>query len=338
MNPRLLSRAFHPLQRPCLFSCIQLGAFAFRMARPSCLDLHLDSPPPQPRASRPLASSWMQRSPGTTGRPFTDSSAGGPVLKAASSRMGWVGECDLIRGLASCLGPSAPRVCAQSLFFFFLRSTCELPLGPLSCERFLALARCKLWWMTPEWGSVGGELPPETQFLLLDLGPKCAPRPTLSSPAPSPASHRYALLLPLLPEGQPAVSGGGAAFRATLRPGQGAPPGGRGALSPSARAKAGPAGPDIAIRLESGDPRTACSRFEGALYAAGGEDPFALVASAMEALEGRVGTFRRRASKSVPGSLDLFGWCTWDAFYSKASLVSAPAGRKRAPPPSPLVA
>ena len=62
----------------------------------------------------------------------------------------------------------------------------------LRCRRFLAAARNKLWWMTPEWGRAGCELPPETQFLLLELGTR----------------GPYAVLLPLIDN---------AAFRATLR-------------------------------------------------------------------------------------------------------------------------
>ena len=46
--------------------------------------------------------------------------------------------------------------------------------------------------MTPEWGRAGGELPPETQFLLLELG----------------ARGPYAVLLPLIDN---------SVFRATLR-------------------------------------------------------------------------------------------------------------------------
>ena len=63
----------------------------------------------------------------------------------------------------------------------------------LQCNRFLAAARCKLWWMTPEWGSRASDLTPETQFLLLELkegGP-------------------YAILLPLIDRDT---------FRGTLRP------------------------------------------------------------------------------------------------------------------------
>ena len=37
-------------------------------------------------------------------------------------------------------------------------------------SRFVANARCKLWWMTPTWGaSECGSIPPETQFLLLEM-------------------------------------------------------------------------------------------------------------------------------------------------------------------------
>ena len=63
----------------------------------------------------------------------------------------------------------------------------------LRCQRYLAAARCKLWWMTPEWGSSARDLTPETQFLLLELedgGP-------------------YAIMLPLIDRNT---------FRGTLRP------------------------------------------------------------------------------------------------------------------------
>ena len=63
----------------------------------------------------------------------------------------------------------------------------------LQCNRFLAAARCKLWWMTPEWGSGARALTPETQFLLMELeegGP-------------------YAIMLPLIDRNT---------FRGTLRP------------------------------------------------------------------------------------------------------------------------
>lgn len=37
----------------------------------------------------------------------------------------------------------------------------------LAPGRMLMSARCKLWWMTPEWRSSTLALPPETQFLLV---------------------------------------------------------------------------------------------------------------------------------------------------------------------------
>ena len=66
------------------------------------------------------------------------------------------------------------------------------PRPQLKFRRFLACARNKLWWMTPEWGTALGDLPPETQFLLLELEEPGA----------------YGLVLPLI-DGD---------FRATLRP------------------------------------------------------------------------------------------------------------------------
>lgn len=71
--------------------------------------------------------------------------------------------------------------------------TIEICFLQLNCRRFLACARCKLWWMTPEWGSSAYEVPPETQFLLLELA----------------EGGPYAVLLPLIDNNT---------FRATLRP------------------------------------------------------------------------------------------------------------------------
>ena len=66
-------------------------------------------------------------------------------------------------------------------------------MAQLACHRWVASAKNKLWWMTPEWGSTAGELPPETQFLLLEVAP----------------GGPYAVLLPLIDRNT---------FRCTLRP------------------------------------------------------------------------------------------------------------------------
>ncbi|KAK9868227.1 hypothetical protein WJX84_008039 [Apatococcus fuscideae] len=71
-------------------------------------------------------------------------------------------------------------------------SMLDTNLGQLNCQRFLAAARCKLWWMTPEWGTRAAHMPPETQFLLLELPRNC-----------------YAIILPLID---------GNVYRSTLRP------------------------------------------------------------------------------------------------------------------------
>lgn len=65
----------------------------------------------------------------------------------------------------------------------------------LSCQRFLALAKSSLYWMSPMYGASAEEVPRETQFLLLSL--------------PG-AEEAFALLLPLID-----ASG---RFRCSLRP------------------------------------------------------------------------------------------------------------------------
>ena len=72
-------------------------------------------------------------------------------------------------------------------------TACEdIPLGALlPGARFLAGARSKLWWMFPAWGASGAAVPPETQFLLVELAPGV-----------------FAALTPLID---------GGAFRGTLR-------------------------------------------------------------------------------------------------------------------------
>ena len=57
----------------------------------------------------------------------------------------------------------------------------RLSLGALECERLLAGARTKRWWMGPAFGERAADVPPETQFLLCEL-----------------SSNAYALMLPLV--------------------------------------------------------------------------------------------------------------------------------------------
>jgi Raffinose synthase or seed imbibition protein Sip1 len=75
-------------------------------------------------------------------------------------------------------------------------SACALSCVQLKCGRFLACARNKLWWMTPEWGTSAKQLPPEVQFLLVEHDKE---------------EGLYFILLPLIDNNT---------FRATLRPGR----------------------------------------------------------------------------------------------------------------------
>eukprot|EP00887_Chlorella_sp_A99_P005610 scaffold1.g5610.t1 len=94
--------------------------------------------------------------------------------------------------------PAATQACSGDLLTLSLEapdgptSLHDFSLGALRCKRWLACARNKLWWMTPEWGATARELPPETQFLLLELD-----------------DGTYAIILPLIDQ---------TAFRGTLRP------------------------------------------------------------------------------------------------------------------------
>jgi raffinose synthase len=146
----------------------------------------------------------------------------------------------------------------------------------LRCKRLLACARVKLWWMQPSWGSRGEDVPPETQFLLLELGPE----------------GPYAIILPLICDAPAPDGRDGAAFRATLR---------------------GDTRDTSALYCvaESGDPAAQAHTFPALLYIGGGWDPFDVVASAFKRVSAHLGTFTLREDKPVPPCLDVFGWCTW---------------------------
>jgi raffinose synthase len=50
-----------------------------------------------------------------------------------------------------------------------------------------------------------------------------------------------------------------------------------------------------------------------------GRDPFYLTDAAVAAAASFSGGAAPRSVKELPASLDSFGWCTWDAFYSTVS-------------------
>lgn len=73
------------------------------------------------------------------------------------------------------------------------------------------------------------------------------------------------------------------------------------------------------LRIESGDVSVLGQRWGQALYLAAGWDPFELVDRAVAGAASLSGGAKSRTEKTLPPSLDVFGWCTWDAFYSKIS-------------------
>ncbi len=48
-----------------------------------------------------------------------------------------------------------------------------------------------------------------------------------------------------------------------------------------------------------------------------GDDPHALIAESMRAVAAELRTFRLREDKRLPEFVEMFGWCTWDAFYQQ---------------------
>lgn len=86
--------------------------------------------------------------------------------------------------------------------------------------------------------------------------------------------------------------------------------------------RAGPAG--LAVCAETGDPDLACTG-GAALFVSHGPDPYALVHAAARAIAARLGG-RLRTDRPLPDFVDLFGWCTWDAFYKDVSPAQVQAG------------
>ncbi|KAK8914319.1 putative galactinol--sucrose galactosyltransferase 2 [Platanthera zijinensis] len=166
------------------------------------------------------------------------------------------------------------------------RSRHVFKLGIIEDFRLLSLFRFKLWWMIPRIGRGGSDIPAETQFLLLEAK-ECAANGDGRSKA-NYASAFYILFLPLL-DGQ---------FRSSLQ---------------------GNSSNELEFCIESGDASVESSDFLEAVLVNYGEDPYYLVNESIKILQEKKGTFSARENKQMPGMLDWFGWCTWDAFYHDLS-------------------
>ncbi|GAB4822550.1 hypothetical protein N2152v2_009596 [Parachlorella kessleri] len=160
----------------------------------------------------------------------------------------------------------------------------DVPLGKLpASSRFMALSKAKQYWMVPAWGSTAAELPIETQLLLLELG---------GSAVAAGEEPVYAVVAPLID---------GNRFRASLRP---ARPGNKVPLD------------TLILREESGDEYVASNTFKNSVFIQVGSDPYQLLDQGMEAAVKLSGSGRMRWEKPQPASLDMFGWCTWDAMWT----------------------
>ena len=78
------------------------------------------------------------------------------------------------------------------------------------------------------------------------------------------------------------------------------------------------------LRMESGDPTVLGSKWDNSLFIAAGKDPFILIEKAVAAAAQLSGGAQQRQVKQQPDSLNWFGWCTWDAYYSKVSARGKP--------------
>ncbi|KAL9268883.1 putative galactinol--sucrose galactosyltransferase 6 [Drosera capensis] len=83
---------------------------------------------------------------------------------------------------------------------------------------------------------------------------------------------------------------------------------------------------ELELCLESGDVETKASSFTHAVFVMAGTDPFATITGAIEAVKSHLKTFRQRHEKNLPGIVDYFGWCTWDAFYQEVTQEGVEAG------------
>ncbi|KAG2688732.1 hypothetical protein I3760_09G109200 [Carya illinoinensis] len=154
-------------------------------------------------------------------------------------------------------------------------------LGVIEDVRILCLFRFKLFWMIPRVGNSGSDIPVETQMLLMEV------REGTEIGAPN-ETISYILFLPVL-DGE---------FRSSLQ---------------------GNSSNELQLCVESCDPAVVTSESLKAVFVNYGNHPFDLIHESMKMLEQQLGTFTLRETKQMPGMLDWFGWCTWDAFYQEVN-------------------
>ncbi|KAF9603072.1 hypothetical protein IFM89_033797 [Coptis chinensis] len=158
-------------------------------------------------------------------------------------------------------------------------------LGVLEEYRFLCLFRFKIWWMIPRFGKSASDVPMETQLLLLEAK-ECSAVHDETLDTTTAENPFYILILPVL-DGE---------FRTSLQ---------------------GSSTNELHFCVESGDPNVQSSQALEAVFINSGDNPFELMKDSIKILEKYKGTFNHIEHKKTPANLDWFGWCTWDAFYTK---------------------
>ncbi|GAV70578.1 LOW QUALITY PROTEIN: Raffinose_syn domain-containing protein [Cephalotus follicularis] len=145
--------------------------------------------------------------------------------------------------------------------------------------QLLTLFRFKIWWTIPRVGNSASDIPVETQMLLLE--------------AHEGPDASYIVFLPVL-DGE---------FRSSL----------------------GNSSNELEFCIESGDPAIVTSRSLKAVFVNYGNHPFDLMKESMKLSLLKWNMYKTIICSygaflmQVPGMLDWFGWCTWDAFYQEVN-------------------
>lgn len=82
----------------------------------------------------------------------------------------------------------------------------------------------------------------------------------------------------------------------------------------------------LVLRIDSGNTDVRTDRWDNLLYIAAGSNPYELVQRSVAAAARLSGGAKPLREKTVPPSVDYFGWCTWDAFYSNVSASGGVVG------------
>ncbi|XP_076958835.1 putative galactinol--sucrose galactosyltransferase 6 isoform X2 [Bidens hawaiensis] len=87
-------------------------------------------------------------------------------------------------------------------------------------------------------------------------------------------------------------------------------------------------GDEVMVCVESGDLDTKGSVFTHVVYVGVGTDPFSTITDAVNRVKLHLKAFKQREDKKLPGIVDYFGWCTWDAFYQDVTQEGVESGLK----------